>query len=221
VQIAYCVNYCKLIWPTCLAKAQTGGAEGAQAPPLAIRILMFLFLVFHQHCTVSRDRVHCKMLFGSTTGAATHSLSNQEVMNFRDLRNIEGFEKYWRVLTGVRNNWPICPPVRRAATGVLCNWKCDVSANPPSMHKIIDSGNFAGRFLSEHNRRTLLLNSWTPSPYDFRVVHTSFQKRRFQVRWLEECNWLACSEIHEGSLCKWCVACVCTWCCQLRPLACW
>ena len=33
------------------AKAQPGGgAEGAQAPPLAIRILMFIFLVFHQHC---------------------------------------------------------------------------------------------------------------------------------------------------------------------------
>ena len=31
-------------------KAQPGGAEGAQAPPLAIRILMFIFLVFHQHC---------------------------------------------------------------------------------------------------------------------------------------------------------------------------
>jgi len=25
---------------------------------------MFIFLVFHQHCTVSRDRVHCKMFFG-------------------------------------------------------------------------------------------------------------------------------------------------------------
>ena len=69
--------------------AARGGTEGAQAPPLAIRILMFIFLVFHQHCTVSRDRVHCKMFFGSTTGVATHSLSNQEVMNFRDLRNIE------------------------------------------------------------------------------------------------------------------------------------
>ena len=69
--------------------AARGGAEGAQAPPLAIRILIFIFLVFHQHCTVSRDRVHCKMFFGSTTGVATHSLSNQAVMNFRDLRNIE------------------------------------------------------------------------------------------------------------------------------------
>ena len=29
------------------------------------------------------------MFFGSTTGVATHSLSNQAVMNFRDLRNIE------------------------------------------------------------------------------------------------------------------------------------
>ena len=27
-----------------------GGAEGAQAPPLAIRILMFIFLVIHQDC---------------------------------------------------------------------------------------------------------------------------------------------------------------------------
>ena len=30
--------------------AARGGAEGAQTPPLAIRILMFIFLVFHQHC---------------------------------------------------------------------------------------------------------------------------------------------------------------------------
>jgi len=50
---------------------------------------MFIFLVFHQHCTVSRDRVHCKMFFGSPTGVATHLLSNQAVMNFRDLRNIK------------------------------------------------------------------------------------------------------------------------------------
>ena len=69
--------------------AARGGAEGAQAPPLAIRILMFIFLVFHQHCTVSRDQVHCKMFFGSPTGVTTHSLSNQAFMNFRDLRNIE------------------------------------------------------------------------------------------------------------------------------------
>ena len=75
---------------TCLeSKAQPRGAEGAQAPPLAIRILMFIFLVFHQHCTVNRDRVHYKMFFGSTTGVATHSLSYQAVMNFRDLKNIE------------------------------------------------------------------------------------------------------------------------------------
>jgi len=64
------------------AKGAARGAEGAQVPPLAIRILMFIFLVFHHHCTVSRDRVHCKMFFGSTIGVATHSLSNQAVMNF-------------------------------------------------------------------------------------------------------------------------------------------
>jgi len=30
--------------------AARGGAEGTQAPSLAIRILMFIFLVIHQHC---------------------------------------------------------------------------------------------------------------------------------------------------------------------------
>ena len=80
------------MWPPMLflPKAQPGGGlKGLKPPPLAIRILMFIFLVFHQHFTVSRDQVHCKMFFGSTTGVATHSLSNQAVMNFRDLRNIE------------------------------------------------------------------------------------------------------------------------------------
>ena len=67
--------------------AARGGAEGAQAPPLAIRILMFISYFFTS--IVSRDQVHCKMFFGSTNGVATHSLSNQAVMNFRDLRNIE------------------------------------------------------------------------------------------------------------------------------------
>jgi len=42
------------------------------------------------------------------------------------------------------------------------------------------------RSLSKRDRRTLLLNSWTPlSSYDFRVVHTDFQKRRFQMQWLK------------------------------------
>jgi len=60
------------------------------------------------------------------------------------------------------------------------------------MHKIIDIGNFVGRSLSERDRRALLLNSWTlPSPYDFRVVHTSFQKRRFEVRRLKEFKWVS------------------------------
>jgi len=71
--------------PTCTQRADRGGAEGAQAPLLAIRILMLIFLVFHQHSTV--HRVNCKMFFGSTTGVATHSLSNRAVMNLR-------FEKY-------------------------------------------------------------------------------------------------------------------------------
>ena len=64
-----------------------GGAEGVQTPPLSNQNIDVYFLVFHQHYTVSRDQVHCKMFFGSTTGVATHSLSNQAVMNLR-------FEKY-------------------------------------------------------------------------------------------------------------------------------
>ena len=55
------------------------------------------------------------------------------------------------------------------------------------MHEAIDIGNFVGRSLSERDRRTLLLNSWTPlSSYEFLVAHTGFQKRRFQMQWLED-----------------------------------
>jgi len=55
------------------------------------------------------------------------------------------------------------------------------------MHNIIELGNFMSRSLSDRDRRTLLLNGWTRlSSYDFRVVHTSFQKRRFQMQWLKE-----------------------------------
>jgi len=98
-----------------------------------------------------------------------------------------------------QNSRPTCPAVEEQPQASCATGNDDVSANPPPrMHKIIGIGNFAGRSLSERDRRTLLVNSWTPSPYDLRVVHTSFQKRRFEVRWLEECKWLACSEIHEG-----------------------
>jgi len=62
------------------------------------------------------------------------------------------------------------------------------------MHKIIDIGDFVRLSLSERDRRTLLLNSWTPlSTYDFPVVHTGFQKRRFQMQWLKKFKWLAYS----------------------------
>jgi len=71
------------------AKSQTGGGLKGLKPPLSNQNIDVYFLVFHQHCTVSRDQVHCKMFFGSTTGVTTHKLSNQAVMNFRDLRNIE------------------------------------------------------------------------------------------------------------------------------------
>ena len=69
-------------------RSQGGGWRGS-SPPLSNQNIDVYFLVFHQHCTVSRDQVHCKMFFGSTTGVTTHTLWNQAVMNFRDLRNIE------------------------------------------------------------------------------------------------------------------------------------
>jgi len=100
-----------------------------------------------------------------------------------------------------QNSRPTCPPVEEQASGA--SGSDDVSANPPSMYKINDIGNFVGCSLSERDRKTSLLNSWTPSSYDLSVVHTSIQKRRFQRQWLEEeFKWLAYSEIHVGSFCK-------------------
>ena len=72
-----------------LQRRSQGGAWRGSTPPLSNENIDVYFLVFHQHCTVSREQVHCKMFFGSTTGVTTHTLSNQAVMNFRDLRNIE------------------------------------------------------------------------------------------------------------------------------------
>ena len=121
---------------------------------------------------------------------------------------VSSLEKFF--IDRCQNSRPTCPQVEEQPQASCATGSDDVSANPPSVHKIIDIGNFAGRSLSERDHRTLVLKNWTPSPYDFRVVCTSFQKRRLEVRWLEEFKLLACSEIHEGSLCKWCVACVCT-----------
>ena len=65
-----------------------------------------------------------------------------------------------------QNSRPTCWPVEEQASGAIGS--DDVSANPQSMHKIIDIGNFVGRSLSERDRITLLLNSWTP------YLHTTF-----------------------------------------------
>ena len=58
-----------------------------------------------------------------------------------------------------QNSRPTCPPVEEQPQASCATGSDDVSANPPSMHKIIDIGNFAGRSLSERDRRTLLLNN--------------------------------------------------------------
>ena len=52
---------------------------------------------------------------------------------------------------------PTCPPVEEQPQASCATGSDDVSANPPSMHKTIDIGKFAGRSLSERDRRTSLL----------------------------------------------------------------
>ena len=79
----------RLIYIILSQRRSQGGCWRGSSTHLSDQNIDVYFLVFHQHCTVSRDQVHCKMFFGSTTGVATHSLSNQAIMNFRDLRNIE------------------------------------------------------------------------------------------------------------------------------------
>ena len=56
-----------------------------------------------------------------------------------------------------QNSRPTCPPVEEQPQASCATSSDDVSANPTSMHKIIDIGNFAGRSLSERDRRTSLL----------------------------------------------------------------
>ena len=102
------------------------------------------------------------------------------------------FSLYWNILyhsvflSNLRLPWKQRPEIFKARGPAALP---DQPLRTP-MHKIIDIGNFVRRSLSERDRITLLLNSWTPLPsYDFRVVHTGFQKRRFQMQWLKEFKW--------------------------------
>jgi len=72
--------------PPC-SNLRSFGSKG-KVSPLAIRILMFVFLVFHQHCT-SRSGALQQRSSAVPQKGATHLLSNQVVMNFRSLRDIE------------------------------------------------------------------------------------------------------------------------------------
>jgi len=67
--------------------AARGGVERAQAPPLAITILMFIFLIFHQHW--SRDGVHFRIPFGTTTRRRNTFVIKPGGYEF------SSFEKYW------------------------------------------------------------------------------------------------------------------------------
>ena len=99
-----------------------------------------------------------------------------------------------------------CPQIKEQPQASGATGNDDFSAKPPNMYKINDIGSFVGRSLTERDLITVLLNNWSPSSsYDFPVAYTGFQKRRFQIQWLEEFEWIAYSEIHKGAF-KWCVA---------------
>ena len=55
-------------------------------------------------------------------------------------------------IDGCQNSRPTCPLIEEQASDAIGS--DDVSANPQSMRKIIDIGNFVGRSLSERDRRT-------------------------------------------------------------------
>ena len=67
--------------------AASGGWRG-WSPPLAIRILMFIFFVFFTNI-VSRDRVQCRMSFGITTRRSNTFVIKPGGYEF------SRFKKYW------------------------------------------------------------------------------------------------------------------------------
>jgi len=90
----------------CTLKGAARGTEGAQ-PPLSNQNIDVSFLSFFTNF-VSRNRGIAECYSAEPQGITTHLLSNQTVMNFRGLRNIEAvfFIPSWFVLpsiTGVPN----------------------------------------------------------------------------------------------------------------------
>ena len=70
-----------------------------------------------------------------------------------------------------------------------------------------DIGQYVNKTLSNSDKRTILLNCWTPPlSYTFPSLKFGKQQRSFQRHWLDEFKWLAYSDALQGSLCKWCVA---------------
>ena len=95
-------------------------------------------------------------------------------------RHASSYETGWAAsksfIDWCQNSRPTCPPAEEQPHASGATGSDDVSANPPSMYKINDIGNFVWRSLRERNRKALLLISWTASSYEFPVVHTDFQK---------------------------------------------
>ncbi|GBN11662.1 hypothetical protein AVEN_102861-1 [Araneus ventricosus] len=78
---------------------------------------------------------------------------------------------------------------------------------------IYDIGNYCQsnsvRSLTNEEKISLVENVWKPQPvYKFPSTFSSSSSnhsRSFQMKWLEEFEWLAYSEEKSGSFCKYCV----------------
>jgi len=80
----------------------------------------------------------------------------------------------------------------------------DTSSRSESASQVFSSendvGNFVGVPLADADRRKVLFNCWSPpSGFSFPYVTVGAQNRSFQMQWLNEFTWLACSNIYNRS----------------------
>ncbi|VVC42990.1 Hypothetical protein CINCED_3A001510, partial [Cinara cedri] len=61
--------------------------------------------------------------------------------------------------------------------------------------------------LTDANKKLVLTNLWVPDDfYKFPLLEKNKKRGlRFQHKWLKEFNWLAYSNVKNGTFCKYCV----------------